>query len=266
MTKLAKMKMAFFLSVLACLSFTFAPAAHAVQTASKVLQVPTRLEVTITTFDCENSPGPQITLDGGVLLSGVNVQLIFRNNINTDVHTTVKDIQTAAAVASGTKIVIPKQPVLGGTGGNPWIWIQLLDNDGNPLTGEIFLGRCVQGLFQPVNDFFTRIVVQAILEVLDCTNNPGPSINVSGSVTFDPGVKVRFVFRNQREAGAQHEADAIVDVPVVPEGFTLQIPKQPVQGGVGGNPWISVRTADSMGQPTSTETLLGRCVQLLPGN
>jgi hypothetical protein len=39
-----------------------------------------------------------------------------------------------------------------------------------------------------------------------------------------------------------------------------------VQGGVGGNPWISVRFADASGQPMGPETLLGRCVQLLPGN
>src|SRR5258708_7195977 len=32
------------------------------------------------------------------------------------------------------------------------------------------------------------------------------------------------------------------------------------------NPWISVRVADPAGQPIGTETLLGRCVQLLPGN
>ncbi len=46
----------------------------------------------------------------------------------------------------------------------------------------------------------------------------------------------------------------------------MSFPKQPVQGGVGGNPWISVRFADSAGQPIGSETLLGRCVQLLPGN
>jgi hypothetical protein len=58
----------------------------------------------------------------------------------------------------------------------------------------------------------------------------------------------------------------MADVTLMSSGFSLSFPKQPVQGGVGGNPWISVRFADSAGQQIGPETLLGRCVQLLPGN
>jgi hypothetical protein len=80
------------------------------------------------------------------------------------------------------------------------------------------------------------------------------------------GVTARFIFRNQSEDGAPHEAIATVDLIGVQEGYTLRFPKQPVLGGVGGNPWISVRFASGSGQPLGEEVLLGRCVQLLPGN
>jgi hypothetical protein len=62
-------------------------------------------------------------------------------------------------------------------------------------------------------------------------------------------------------------------VAAVTAGASIRIPKQPshpFEGGtgtgVGANPWISVRFADSAGQQIGPETQLGRCVQLLPGN
>ena len=34
--------------------------------------------------------------------------------------------------------------VLGGVGGNPWIWVQFLHTDGEAASDEILIGRCVQ--------------------------------------------------------------------------------------------------------------------------
>jgi hypothetical protein len=229
--------------------------------------MPVHLEMSVTAFECENSPGPQITFEGAMTLGGVDVQLIFRNNLNQDVHTRTEEVHVVGGVAAGEQIVIPKQPVRGGVGGNPFIWVQLVDANGRPLTGEIFLGRCVQGAFPMSLDFFTPVIAQAVLEALDCTNNPGPFINVSGSASFSPGVMARFIFRNNdNPVGGPHEADAVVDVTLIPTGFTLSFPKQPVLGGVGGNPWISVQFLGGSGEPIGNEFLLGRCVQLMPGN
>jgi hypothetical protein len=259
--------------VVGVMSLVLAPAAHALQQVTTNLSEPMNLQATVSTFDCTNNPGPWINFEGAVTLAGLNVQLIFRNNINKDVHTYVEDIQTVVGVTTGTTIRIPKQPshpFEGGTGtgvgGNPWISIQIVDTNGNPLSGEVLLGRCVQGAFTPSVDFSASVIAQAIIETLDCTNNPGPYINVSGSMSVSPGVKARIIFRNQRADGAPHEAIAMADVTLFSNGFAFSFPKQPVQGGVGGNPWISVRFADSAGQPIGPETLLGRCVQLLPGN
>ena len=85
-------------------------------------------------------------------------------------------------------------------------------------------------------------------------------------MSVSPGVKARIIFRNQDSTGAPHEAIAMADVTLTANAFAFSFPKQPVQGGVGGNPWISVRFADSAEQQIGPETLLGRCVQLLPGN
>jgi hypothetical protein len=236
-------------------SLTLAPAAHALQAVTTGFSEPMNLQAIVSTFDCENSPGPWINFEGAVTLGGMNVQMIFRNNINKDVHTLVEDIQTVTAVAAGTTIRIPKQPshpfadgTGTGVGGNPWISIQLVDTNGQALS----------------IDFSASVVGQALVEALDCTNNPGPFINVSGSMSVSPGIKARIIFRNQRVPGAPHEAVAMADVSLLSNGFAFSFPKQPVLGGVGGNPWISVRFANP--EPVGPETLLGRCVQLLPGN
>ncbi len=104
------------------------------------------VSVTLTsTLDCQNSPGPNITLNGELALGGLNGKLIFRNNlIGTHEHTedVVFDI---VLIPEGETISFAKQPPLGGVGGNPHIWFQLTDADGNPVSEEWYLGRCVQG-------------------------------------------------------------------------------------------------------------------------
>jgi hypothetical protein len=247
--------------------------AQALNQVTEDLSQPMTLQASVSAFDCENSPGPWISFEGAVALTGLDVQMIFRNNLNRDVHTYVEDIRTVVGVAAGTTVRIPKQPshpFEGGTGtgvgGNPWISMQIVDADGKALSGEVPLGRCVQGTFSPSVKFDAAVIAQALVETLDCTNNPGPYINVGGGMSVSPGIKARLIFRNQRTDGAPHEATAMADVTLFPNGTVFSFPKQPVQGGVGGNPWISARFADPSGQPLGPETLLGRCVQLLPGN
>jgi len=261
-------KMVVGLSSLALVSLGTAPGAFAQQTVSMAFPGPVQLVGSVTELNCTNNPGPQITLDGTLnLTGGVNVELIFRNNINQDVHTTTQDVEVAAEIAVGTQIVIPKQPVDGGVGGNPFIWVQILDTNGNALTPQIFLGRCVQGPL--TTSFLAPLTAAAILTALDCTNNPGPDIDVEGSLSFAAGVIAEFTFSNQNDpVDGTHLAtgQAAASLTLVPTDFTLTFPKQPVQGGVGGNPWISVQFVDGSGNPIGSELLLGRCVQLLPGN
>src|SRR5947208_15075680 len=165
-----------------------APAAWALNQVTSTLSEPANLQASVSAFECENSPGPWINFEGAVTLAGLNVQLIFRNNINKDVHTRVEDIQTVVGVTTGTTIRIPKQPshpFEGGTGtgvgGNPWISIQIVDSNGRPLSGEIVLGRCVHGVCNPTVEFVTRVSEKALTQPRACTKYAGPFIHVLGS-------------------------------------------------------------------------------------
>ena len=229
--------------------------------------MPVQVHAAVGFSNCSNSPGPQITLDGSISLGGLNVDLIFRNNLKgTHTYTDQQSVEVVAVPAGGT-LVIPKQPPLGGVGGNPFIWVQFLDGDGYALSPEIYLGRCVQG---PVNvdpDLAAYVEAVANFEALDCSNNPGPYITVDCSMSFPKGVNAQLIFRNNANpVGGPHEAIRSAYVSIIPAGFTLTIPKQPVLGGVGGNPWIFTRFEQADGIPIGDEVLLGRCVELGKAN
>lgn len=223
------------------------------------LAMPVAIEGTIA-IDCSNSPGPQVTLSGDLLIGGLNVQAIFRNNVK-GTHEHLEQFATGAVLLpEDTTITIPKQPVLGGVGGNPFIWVQILDGRGRALTEEIFLGRCVQGVM-PIAPRFYMDALASVDVHLECANNPGPFITVNGGLILS-GLKARFIFRNNdNPVGGPHRADATVEALLLPAGTAIKFPKQPVLGGVGGNPWIWLQFLYPDGEPASEEFFIGRCVQ-----
>lgn len=237
--------------------------AQASQNVSTTHSMPIRLNGVMEASGCQNSPGPQITLSGEIILGGISADLIFRNN-KRGTHTATEETDVnVILLPDGESISIPKQPVNGGTGGNPFIWIQLLDDSGKAMTGEIFLGRCVQGLTQISVDFFLQSTAMADVTVGECSHN-GPFITLSGEVALT-GINALLIFRNNdNKVGGPHRADeeTTIDIVILPEGESITLPKQPILGGVGGNPWISVQFKDGNDEPIGREFLLGRCVQL----
>ncbi|TMH19789.1 MAG: hypothetical protein E6H61_11620, partial [Betaproteobacteria bacterium] len=50
------------------MSLALAPAARALQMVTTSVSEPMNLQATVSTFDCENSPGPWINFEGAVTL------------------------------------------------------------------------------------------------------------------------------------------------------------------------------------------------------
>jgi hypothetical protein len=235
-----------------------AGSARADQSFSLNFQMPVHVSLNVNETGCNNSPGPQVTLDGEIALGGLQATLTFQNNLK-GTHTTVVSFETNVVLLNlGSKITIPKQPVLGGVGGNPFIWIQFLDKDGKALSGETFIGRCVQGL-RLENDVLNSVAATALISAAGCNNNPGPYITFGGDLNMS-GLKARLIFRNNVKG--PHVAEAFTDVDLIVDGFPLVIPKQPVLGGAGGNPLIWVDFEQGNGDPITDQIFLGRCVQL----
>src|SRR5438093_1448849 len=113
-------------------------------TVSATVDLPAVVDTSATVQSCTNNPGPFINLQGELVLGGISARLIFRNNVQ-GTHSRTEDVTVDVEVLPpGQSIQFPKQPPLGGVGGNPRIYFQLLDGSGNPLSGEYYLGKCVQ--------------------------------------------------------------------------------------------------------------------------
>ena len=94
-----------------------------------------------------------------------------------------------------------------------------------------------------------------------CKNNPGPFIRLSGEIALS-GINARLIFRNNVRGTHTHTEDVVVDVVILPAGETIRFAKQPPQGGVGGNPRISIQFLDGSANPLGDPIFLGKCVQL----
>ena len=238
------------LGLVLCASSTFAD-----KQVSTSFDHPVRVDATVDTSGCKNSGGPTVTFGGKLSLGGLNARVIFSNNAKGTHTATVLSQFDVTLLPEGSSIEIPKQPVRGGVGGNPHIYLQFHDGNGGNLSQEFYLGRCVQG--QRISaDLLSEAVARGTVQAGGCENSGGPFITLGGDITLG-GLHARFIFRNNVKG--THTAEASRDVAIVLEGSTITLPKQPVRGGVGGNPLISLQFLDGNGDPIDDPVLLGRC-------
>ncbi|HYU27455.1 MAG TPA: hypothetical protein VEK83_00335 [Gemmatimonadales bacterium] len=227
------------------------------------LPLPVSVDAELTATNCSNNPGPTITLDGVAALGGFGVEMSFSNNLK-GTHDTTFDKQVDLALQpAGQSITIPKQPVLGGVGGNPFMWVQFVNAAGTPTSDEIYLGRCVQGSrYGFTHAEVTTGSAFAEFGITGCQNSPGPFISIGASLAYE-GLGAQVIFRNNdNPVGGPHEATRSQTLSLIPPGLSFTFPKQGVQGGVGGNPWIYAGFLDGGGARLDDPTLLGRCVQI----
>jgi hypothetical protein len=243
----------------------FATTAGADETASVAFASQVAINGHVDVSGCTNNPGPTITFSGTIALGGFDAQLTLKNNVKGTHEADIDAQFTFALIFPTGGLSIPKQPVLGGVGGNPHVWVDIVDDNGNSLTGNhpIYLGRCVQGLsadagFKVLNAATAALLVSA----LECNNNPGPYITLGpGSLTHG-GLKARLILQNaDNPVGGPHRNDQnIVDVVILPSGFSETIPKQPPLGGAGGNPLVYLQFLQGDGVTAiGDEISLGRC-------
>ena len=108
-------------------------------------------------------------------------------------------------------------------------------------------------------DLINQVFAVAEIGADGCSNHPGPVITLGGTITLS-SLHARLIFRNNFKG--THTAEVTRDVTLIGEGEQVTLPKQPSQGGVTGNPLISVQFVDGNGDPLSDSVLLGRCNQL----
>jgi hypothetical protein len=93
-----------------------------------------------------------------------------------------------------------------------------------------------------------------------CDNSSGPSVTLDGSIQMS-GFKEKFIFKNNKRGNRTTNMISAHDVTLIPLVGAITLPKQPSQGGIGGNPYLYVVFRDTAGSNLTEEVLLGRCVQ-----
>src|SRR5256886_15411668 len=111
--------------------------------------------------------------------------MTFTNNMKGTHPSTDGNPVDLTVMPADEQIVIPKQPVLGGVGGNPFIWVHFIGANGAALSSEIFVGRCVQGAgWHVTQSAVTTASAVATFTVESCANSPGPYISFTSGVTM----------------------------------------------------------------------------------
>jgi len=243
---------------LAAITLLCAQVSQADQQVSAGFKLPIHVNAVVEESGCENHPGPTITMGGEIKLGGLNARLTFMNNKKGTHTAVVVGEYDLSLLVAGSTIEIPKQPVDGGVGGNPHIYLQFHDGNGTDMSQEFYLGRCVQGINVSA-DLLQEAVARADIHADGCSNRKGPFITLDGDLVLG-GLHARIIFRNNLKG--THTAEDTRDVAIVLAGSKIVLPKQPVKGGVGGNPIISIQFLQGDGTPIGEPVVLGRCVQL----
>jgi hypothetical protein len=227
------------------------------------IPIPAGVSLSLEALDCSNNPGPLITLSGAAVLGGFGVNMVFKNNMKGTHQHAENSAVSVGLLPPGGSIVIPKQPVNGGTGGNPFMWIQFVDAAGNATSAEHYIGRCVQGGKWGFSAGRSTTGAGSLaFTAISCENSPGPYITFDAGLSL-AGMGVQVIFRNNdNPVGGPHEAVRSGAMTIIPDGLSYKFAKQPVKGGVGGNPWIFTAFTDGAGAQVGADQLVGRCEQL----
>ncbi|MEW5847570.1 MAG: hypothetical protein AB2A00_02110 [Myxococcota bacterium] len=108
--------------------------------------LPTDLSAYVDLSGCTNHPGPYIYVDEAIVMSGLNGRMRFKNNTK-GTHTTDPYETTVDMVITPTDgpIHIAKQPSIGGVGGNPRLYGEFTDGEGEAVSESVYFGKCIDG-------------------------------------------------------------------------------------------------------------------------
>jgi hypothetical protein len=89
---------------------------------------------------CKNPKGSYLTLEGDMVLSGLNARFIFRNN-EKGTHSAEIE-RDVTLIIDGTRVRVGKRVLKNKLGPNPLISLQMLNEDGTSMGAPVVLGRC----------------------------------------------------------------------------------------------------------------------------
>jgi hypothetical protein len=228
----------------------------------KDFDLPATLTVTLAATACSAAPGPQVTLQGDLVLAGLNTEVLFRDpgpQISNQPF-----VVEQAVIPGGQHTNTPTQNIVGGVANNPYMWLQILDAKGRTLTSEMFLGRCDQGNFTATAQIQAPAEATADVVASSCSAAPGPSVVLDGATAIGP-LTGRVIFRSNvpENAPAGKINQTVSEIAIQPAALSYPFSAQPAATDTADNPLVSVRFRMEDGTLIGTEERLGRCSSIV---
>jgi hypothetical protein len=105
--------------------------------------LPATARATVTS--CQNNAGAAVALSGALTIeAAVDARVTLRRDTTSASSSATSGTLQILVVPDQGTVQFAKQPVKGGAGGNPWIYLQFLDATGTPVGQEFLIGRCAQ--------------------------------------------------------------------------------------------------------------------------
>ena len=222
--------------------------------------IPATLSASIQATACGGAPGPQVSVQADLTLSGLNAEVIFRNTGPKISQQPI--VLEQVVVPPDQQVSTPAQSIVGGIGSNPYIWLQILDAKGRPLTSEMFLGRCDQGTFTVTPNFAVPATAIADVTATSCGASQGPAVTLDGATEIT-GLTGRLIFRSSNAFQPAGKTDqSVSELVIMPAGQSFAFPAQPVIGNSNTNPQVGVQFRQADGIAVGSEVRLGLCSSL----
>lgn len=229
----------------------------------QTIDMPAQFAATIQTTDCTVTPGPRVTLQGGLTMAPLDIEVVFSHLMGAGNPHGGVTVKKAVVPTDAPPTPSPQQAIVGAFAGNPFLWLQLTDSRGRPLTSEVFLGRCDEGQFQKTIDVALPVETSADVSAEACEVSTGPIIDLNGQIQVSP-IHGKVIFRSTDAAGGgQKPAEVAIDLVFISPGPTFLLPQEQAQAGTGGNPLISTQYRLANGAAIGVEEKLGRCSSLV---
>lgn len=238
----------------------FAVTTASAATVSKNFPQTAQVNLKATPSGCENNPGPYVTIDGEMKLSGLQARIILSNNTKLTHYNSADVAADVVLIPAGESITIAKQPSRGGVGGNPWIYFVFTSPSGSELCAPIKLGRCVQGLTNAGGAFQIPTSANMTVNGGGCENSGGPFVTLNGEIRLG-GLSGKIILTNNAKFTHATSADVVLEVVLLEDGKSITFAKQPPLDGVTGNPIIWLQFLSGSGSPIGSAINLGRCNQ-----
>lgn len=217
------------------------------------LSMPATLHVALTVTDGVDRNGTRLDVQGGLLLPGLSVDLVFQRRFMRS-HAEADATSRAVLVPSGEYLEFEGQRFVSPVGGDAVAWISIRDDQGNPVTAECYLGRLPQGTCELSPSFTTLIVAETSICPFTCGTLGESDLTLTGEIRFAAGISARIALR-RREGPLwwRRPPDGVFDFSVAPSGQRIQFPAQAVWGGDPGDTLKSLVFLGPDGDPMGDE-------------